>query len=100
MPLIQRPHSGWMAFQETLPGTVTGGPRTDLAAGWPNELPGPEQLSAVRAASLPRLPNQPGTLPVRGRPTPGQLGLSPGTAPTGEPAMGQGRSSIFMSPNY
>lgn len=100
MPLIRRPSGGWQSYQETLPGTATGGPRTTLAAGWPNELPGPQQLSAARAASLPRLPNQPATAPVRGYPTPGKLGLAPGTAPTGEPSMGQGRSSIFMSPAY
>lgn len=100
MPLIRRSSGGWQAYQETLPGTATGGPRTTLAAGWPTELPGPQQLSAVRAAALPRLPNQPGTLPVRGRPTPAKLGLAPGASPTGTPSMGQGRSSIFMAPNY
>jgi hypothetical protein len=100
MPLISRPHSGWQAYQETLPGIATGGPRTTLAAGWPTELPGPQQMSAERAASLPRLSNQPGTAPVRGYPTPAKLGLSPGASPTGSPSNGQGRSSIFMASAY
>lgn len=100
MPLVQRPTYGWQAFQEVLPGTATGGPRSSLAAGWPTELPGPQQMSAARAASLPRLPNQPGTSPVHGRPKPAQLGLDPGVAPTGEPSMGSGRSSVFMQQTY
>lgn len=98
MPLIRRQSGGWQSYQESLPGIATGGPRSSLAAGWPSELPDPN--GASRTASLPRLPAQPGTLPVRGRPTPAKLGLAPGTAPTGEPSMGQGRSSIFMAPGY
>ncbi|MEU1816131.1 hypothetical protein ABZ543_13170 [Streptomyces roseifaciens] len=93
-----------MAFQEPLPGIPTGGPRSALAAGWPSELPLPAGggTPALEAASLPRLPAQPGTSPTsRGRPTRRQLGLgSPGVAPTGEPSMGHGRSSIFMAPTY
>jgi len=101
MPLVRRPNPSWEAFQEVLPGTPTGGPRSSLAAGWPSELPDPRATPALSAASLPRLSAQPGTSPVRGRPTRAQLGLgAPGTAPTGAPSMGHGRSSIFMAPTY
>ncbi|MFC9505434.1 hypothetical protein [Streptomyces sp. NPDC057002] len=103
MPLVRRPNPHWDAFQEVFPGTPTGGPRTQLAAGWPSELPDPRPggTPALAAASLPRLTAQPGTAPVRGRPTRSQLGLgSPGAAPTGAPSMGHGRSSIFMAPTY
>ncbi|MFV0135526.1 hypothetical protein ACLGIH_20280 [Streptomyces sp. HMX87] len=98
MPLVRRPNPSWHAFQEVLPGTPTGWPRSSLAAGWPSELPDPRGTPAHTAATLPRLSAQPGTSPVRGRPTRAQLGL--GAAPTGAPAMGHGRSSIFMAPTY
>ncbi|WP_405668010.1 hypothetical protein [Streptomyces sp. NBC_00055] len=103
MPLVRRPNPSWQAFQELLPGTPTGGPRSALAAGWPTELPDPRPgvTPALQAASLPRLTSQPGTTPVRGRPTRAQLGLgSVGTAPTGAPSTTNGRSSIFSSPTY
>ena len=100
MPLVRRPNPSWQAFQEVLPGTATAGPRSSLAAGWPSELPDPG-TPALSASTLPRLSAQPGTSPVRGRPTRAQLGLgSPGAAPTGAPSMGHGRSSIFMAPTY
>ncbi|MGW3860675.1 hypothetical protein ACWEDZ_04235 [Streptomyces sp. NPDC005047] len=100
MPLVRRANPSWQAFQEVLPGTPTGGPRTQLAAGWPSELPDPRPGStpALAAASLPRLTAQPGTTPARGRPTRAQLGL--GAAPTGAPSATNGRSSIFSAPTY
>lgn len=100
MPMVQRPNPSWQAYQELLPGTLTGGPRSVLAAGWPSELPDPTpgQTPALEAASLPRLSAQPGTSPVRGRPSRAQLGL--GTASTGAPSTTNGRSSIFSSPIY
>ncbi|WP_328749337.1 MULTISPECIES: hypothetical protein [unclassified Streptomyces] len=100
MPLVRRPNPSWQAFQEVLPGTPTGGPRSSLAAGWPTELPDPRPgaTPALQAASLPRLTAQPGTAPVRGRPTRPQLGL--GAAPTGAPSTTNGRSSIFSMPTY
>lgn len=105
MPLIQRPNPSWMAFQEILPGTPTGGPRSELAAGWPAELPSPNEAGgtpAWKSAGLPRLPAQEGTTPTgRGRPNRRELGFgTPGAAATGAPAMGHGRSSIFQSPSY
>ncbi|MEV6309959.1 hypothetical protein AB0M10_15340 [Streptomyces sp. NPDC051840] len=103
MPLVQRPNPSWQAFQEVLPGTPTGGPRSRLAAGWPTELPDPRPgaTPALEAASLPRHGAQPGTAPARGRPTRGQLGLgSVGAATTGAPSTSNGRSSIFSSPTY
>lgn len=96
MPLVQRPNPSWMAFQQLYPGTPTGGPRSGLARAWPSELPDPG--TARQQASLPRLTAQPGTSPVRGRPTRPQLGLGP--APTGAPSMGHGRSSVFGSAAY
>lgn len=100
MPLIRRANPSWDYFQELLPGTPTGGPRSDMARGWPTELPDPD--SARMMATLPRLSNQPGTTPTgRGRPTRAQLGLGqPSISPTGNPSMGSGRSSIFMAPTY
>jgi hypothetical protein len=98
MPLVRRPLPNWQAYAEYLPRIATGGPRSDLSKGWPAELPPPDQAAAM--SLLPRRSAQPGTLPVRGRPTPRKLGLDPGAAPTGQPSMGMGRSSIFMAPTY
>lgn len=96
MPLVQRPNPSWQALPDAPQRTGAS-----LAAGWPSELPDPLGTPALTAATLPRLTAQPGTSPVRGRPTRAQLGLgSPGAAPTGAPSMGHGRSSIFMAPTY
>jgi hypothetical protein len=97
MPLIRRPTYGW---SDSLAGAESGPSRDGLSRGWPSELPDPQTTPALQAASLPRLSAQPGTSPVRGRPTPKQLGLEPGVAPTGEPSAGASRSSIFMQATY
>lgn len=90
MPLIRRPVANWQTAQASSRTS-----RPDLSRSWPSDLPSPADVRA----SIPRLAAVPGTAPVgRGRPTRAQLGL--GTAPTGGPANGQGRSSIFMSPSF
>ncbi|MFE6745983.1 hypothetical protein ACFVGM_09040 [Kitasatospora purpeofusca] len=86
MPLVRRPLVNWQTVH-----TPTRGPEVSLSRSWPADLPSLDQIRA----SLPRLAE---TNPPAGR---GRLrgpARASGVAPTGGPANGQGRQSIFMEP--
>jgi hypothetical protein len=85
VPLVSRPLTNWQAA-----GAPAARPMSGLGRSWPSELPSP---AAVRA-SVPGVRYGPAR---GGRPGPGR---EVGAAVTGGPAMGQARSSIFMTPTY
>lgn len=89
MPLVPRPLTNWQSAQ-----AARASARPTLERSWPSFLPSPDDVRA----SLPRVSLR---SPGARQPAPARLGLgAPGTAPTGAPSMGQGRSSIFMTPSF